>query len=332
MTLKTAKMDAPRRLVVFLVYQGINLLDLSGPLQVFSHATDAQTGANGYDCLVVSADGAQTETNTVLSIPTTPMSETLGRDIHTVIIVGGSGAVAACRNDTVVHAARVLARRATRVCSVCSGALVLAATGWLDGRKAVTHWDDCKMLAEDFPKVQVELDPIYVQDGHIWTSAGITAGIDMALAIVAEDLGRASAMRVARSMVAQMVRSGGQSQFSPVLSRQLQDGAGQFDALHDWMADNLRETLSVDTLATHANMSARNFARVYTKTMGLTPAKAVEAMRVERAQDLLEGTDQSLKRIADLCGFGDEDRMRRAFARVIKVSPTDYRQNFRMAH
>ncbi|WP_299043818.1 helix-turn-helix domain-containing protein [uncultured Tateyamaria sp.] len=329
MTVKTAKTDTGQRLVVFLVYPDIVLLDLVGPLQVFSHAPDARAGGPGYTCLVASVAGAATLTNTVLTIPTVAVGDVVDRDIHTLVVVGGDGAIPGRKDAALVAAAKTLAGTAQRVCSVCSGALILAATGWLDGRRAVTHWDDCKMLADEFPQVQVEMDPIFIKDGPVWTSAGITAGIDMALAIVAEDLGRTSAMAVARSMVAQMVRSGGQSQFSPVLNRQAQDGAGQFDALHTWMSHNLRRNLTVDTLAEQARMSARNFARVYTRTMGLTPAKAVEAMRVEMAQDLLETTDQSLKQVADRCGFGDEDRMRRAFWRGIKVSPAEYRQNFR---
>ncbi|MEO0371186.1 MAG: helix-turn-helix domain-containing protein, partial [Pseudomonadota bacterium] len=198
----------------------------------------------------------------------------------------------------------------------------------LNGRRAVTHWDDCAMLADRFPKVRVEMDPIYVKDGPIWTSAGITAGIDMALAIAAEDLGRASAFAMARSMVTQMVRSGGQSQFSPVLSRQWRDRAGHFDALHAWITDNLAHDLSVDALAERSAMSQRNFARVYSKSMGVTPAKAVEAMRTEAAQGLLEDTDLSVKAISARCGFNDEERMRRAFLRQLGVSPSEYRQNF----
>ncbi|WP_415403196.1 GlxA family transcriptional regulator [Tateyamaria sp. SN3-11] len=333
MTSKTAKSTHPAkgpRLVVFVVYRNIVLLDLVGPLQVFSHAPDPTTGQNGYECAVVSVDGTLTDTNTVVSIPSLAAAQVRDRAIHTLVVVGGDGAIPGMHDAKLVDTVSMLARRAQRVCSVCSGALVLAATGLLDGRRAVTHWDDCAMLADAFPDVRVEMDPIYVKDGHIWTSAGITAGIDMALAIVAEDLGRASALTVGRSMVAQMVRSGGQSQFSPVLGRQLRDGAGQFEALHDWMTDNLHVPLTVDVLAARANMSARNFARVYAQVMGVTPAKAVEAMRIAQAQDLLEITHHSIKQIATTCGFHDEERMRRAFLRTTHVSPSDYRQNFQV--
>ncbi|WP_300033979.1 GlxA family transcriptional regulator [uncultured Roseobacter sp.] len=334
MTAKTAKVRLQHmnpKLVVFVVYPDIVLLDLVGPLQVFSHAPDPKTQENGYKCVVVSVNGGSTETNTVVSIPSQPVSEIAGHHIHTLIVVGGDGAIPGMRNERLVDTIRTLAARSVRVCSVCSGALVLAATGLLDGRRAVTHWDDCRMLAEEFPRVRVEPDPIYIKDGDVWTSAGITAGIDMALAIVSEDLGRHSAMAVARSMVAQMVRSGGQSQFSPALGRQAIDGAGRFEALHAWIQENLDAPLPVETLADRAGMSARNFSRIYSKTMGITPAKAVEAMRIEKAQDLLAASSMSIKQIATECGFNGEDRMRRAFVRAMNLSPSEYRQNFQIS-
>ncbi|MEL6680956.1 MAG: helix-turn-helix domain-containing protein, partial [Pseudomonadota bacterium] len=265
------------------------------------------------------------------SIPTEPSSAVSGRDVHTLVVVGGDGAIPGMRDARLVDAVRRLAERASRVSSVCSGALVLAAAGVLDGRRAVTHWDDCQMLAEVFPDVRVELDPIFIKDGAVWTSAGITAGIDMALAMVAEDLGRAAALTVARSMVVQMVRSGGQSQYSTVLQRQARDGAGRFEALHMWMEENLQASLTVETLAAQAGMSPRNFARAYARAVGTTPAKAVEGLRIDRARGLLEGSSRSLKEIAGLCGFNDEERMRRAFIRSINVSPSDYRQTFQAA-
>lgn len=317
------------RLVVFVVYPDIVLLDLVGPLQVFSHALNTSTKLNGYRCIVASVDGGMIETNTVVPIPTEPAAALLDQSIHTVVVVGGDGAIPGMRDQRLVAEVKALGERAQRVASVCSGALVLAATGQLDGRRAVTHWDDCEMLAREFPNVHVELDPIFVKDGPVWTSAGITAGIDMALAIVSEDLGRRSALDVARSMVAQMARSGGQSQYSPALERQIRDGMGQFERLHAWMSDNLSSDLSVEALANEAGMSARNFARVYTSVMGTTPGKAVEAMRIGRAQDFLETTPRSLKQIASLCGFKEEERMRRAFLRTLRVTPAEYRQNFR---
>lgn len=316
------------RLVLFLVYDDIVLLDLVGPLQVFSHAVDPISRQNGYRCAVASLDGGMVDTNTVVAIPTEPLSAFADAHIHTLVVVGGDGAFAAMRNDRLLKSVIELAGGAQRVCSVCSAALVLAAAGLLDGRRAVTHWDECKQLADEFPAVRVEMDPIYIKDGSVWTSAGITAGIDMALAMVAEDLGRRAALKMARSMVTHMVRSGGQSQFSPVLDRQLTDEAGRFEELHLWIGQNLDQDLCVERLAEKMHMSPRNFARLYGKQMGRTPAKAVTSMRVEAARELLESTELSIKQIAHRCGFGDEERMRRAFLRLLHVPPSDYRQSF----
>ena len=330
-TANSQKAPNDPRLVVFVVYRDIVLLDLVGPLQVFSHALDQETGANGYVCAVTSLSGGIVETNTVVPIPSEAMSSYLNRQVHTVVVVGGDGAYSAMRDEAFLEKVAALAAGAQRVCSVCSGALILAAIGILNGRRAVTHWEDCKALEDEFPDVLVEMDPIYVKDGPVWTSAGITAGMDMSLAIVAEDLGRQTALQVARSMVTHMVRSGGQSQFSPILGRQLMDATGRFDDLHRWIAENLQQNLTVEGLATRMNMSGRNFSRLYSGQMGLTPAKAVEAIRTEVAQGLLETTDLSMKKVAVRCGFNDEERMRRAFMRLLSVSPSDYRQSFRAA-
>lgn len=329
MTSFSAKPDADPRLVVFVVYPDIVLLDLVGPLQVFSHAIDPKTGTNGYTCAVASLNGGLLETNTVVPIQTDPMARFVGAAIHTLVVVGGDGAYISMRNEVFLERLKGLMTTAHRICSVCSGALILAATGILDGCRAVTHWEDCKALQDEFPKVRVEVDPIYIQDGDVWTSAGITAGMDMALAVVAEDLGRSAALKMARSMVTHMARSGGQSQFSPILDRQVLDATGQFEGLHQWIASNLSAPMHVETLAERMNMSARNFSRRYSQKMGLTPAKAVEAIRTEAAQALLETTDFGIKQVAAQCGFSEEERMRRAFMRLLNVSPSGYRQGFR---
>lgn len=313
--------------MIFVVYPDIVLLDLVGPLQVFTHSLTA-TGAPGYTTRIVSAQGGPVTTNTILPIDTDPIADVLEAPVHTMIVVGGDGALVAMHEAAFLSDIARLGARATRVCSVCSGALVLAAAGFLNGRRAVTHWQDCAILAEAFPSVEVEEDPLYIKDGKAWTSAGITAGMDMAMAIVAEDLGRAEALRMARSLVTHMVRSGGQSQFSPVLNQQVLDSAGRFEALHRWIADNLRADLRVEALAARMNMSARSFARQYTAQMQTTPAKAVEALRTEAARDLLETTDLGVKEIAARCGFGDDERLRRAFLRHMRTSPTEYRYRF----
>jgi transcriptional regulator GlxA family with amidase domain len=317
-------------LVVFVIYPNFVLLDLSGPLQVFSHAQSPETHQAAYETAIVSAEGGTVNSNTIVSIESAPISEVLGQSIHTLIVVGGDGAYEAMHDEKLVEAIGNLAASAERVCSVCSGALILAATGLLDGRRAVTHWEDCRQLADEFPRILVEIDPIFIKDGDVWTSAGMTAGMDMALAVIAEDLGRPAALEMARSMVTHMARSGGQSQFSPALDRQSLDSEGRFDQLHGWIADNLQLDLRVDELAAQTNMSPRNFSRIYSSQMKVTPAKAVGAIRVEIARELLETTAQGVKEIAGRCGFSDDERMRRAFIKTLKTSPTEYRLRFPM--
>ena len=311
--------------VLFVIYPDIVLLDLVGPLQVFTHAGEGAA----YETHVASMDGGAVETNTVLPIGSEALRDWEDRAIHTLVLIGGDGAPVAARDAVLVDAVRRLAGRAERVCSVCSGTFVLAAAGLLDGRRAVTHWEDCAALAAAFPSVRVEMDPIFIKDGNVWTSAGITAGIDMALAIVEEDLGAAAAIAMARSLVTPMVRSGGQSQFSAEVDRREKDGAGEFDALHAWVRGNLSARLSVEDMAARCGMSGRNFSRRYSGVMGVPPAKAVEAMRVDAAREMLGGSGRSVKAVAAACGFLDAERMRRAFVRQINVTPSQYRAQFR---
>ena len=317
--------------VVFVIYDNIVLLDLAGPLQVFAGARRADSKALAYDTAITSCDGGRIRSDTIVEIDSEPFDAWYGAPIHTLVVVGGNGANAAMYHPDIVHGVRTLARQAQRVCSVCSGALILGAAGLLKGRRATTHWDDCLTLERAFPDTEVELDPIYVKDGHVWMSAGITAGTDMALAMVAEDLGPTPALDLAQSLLSYMVRPGGQSQFSPALQRQARDTAGRFADLHAWISANLTKQLDAETLAEQAHMSLRNFHRVYAATMGVTPAKAVQAIRVERARDLLENTTDSVKTICGLCGFGDEERMRRAFLQETGVSPSAYRSRFSLA-
>ena len=316
--------------VVFVIYPDIALLDLAGPLQVFAWAQRQGTSELGYETAIASHEGGSIPTDSVVSIDTDAMKRWMRRQIDTLIIVGGDGVYLAMQNAAFIDDVARLAGRSRRICSVCSGALALAATGLLDGRRAVTHWEDSEALTSKFPRVQVEVDPIYIKDENVWTSAGVTAGIDMALAIVAEDLGHGAALERAQSLVTYMVRPGGQSQFSPALERQKLDRSGRFEHLHQWIAKNLEKDLRVEQLAEQERMSVRNFHRSYLSTMGITPAKAVEAIRMEAARDLLETTSDGVKTVADRCGFGDEERMRRAFTRLLDVSPSEYRRRFRI--
>lgn len=314
--------------VVFVVYPNIVLLDLVGPLQVFTHARKTPESKNYYRTNIVSKAAGSIRTNTILSIDSAPLAKWLNKPIHTLVFVGGDGANEAALDLPFIQQVKQLAEQSARVCSVCNGALVIAAAGLLDGRRAVTHWEDCDQLAKQNPAVKVEVDPIYIKDDHVWTSAGITAGIDMALAIIEEDLGKPAAIAMARSLVTPMVRSGGQSQFSRELDRQERDTAGKFSNLHDWVKDNLQKRFSVADMAQQCGMSSRNFSRLYMSTMGISPAKAIEIMRVDKARELLITTNLGIKSVARESGFQDDERMRRAFLRHIKTSPTAYREQF----
>ena len=222
---------------------------------------------------------------------------------------------------------RRLAGRSRRVVSVCAGAFLLAEAGLLDGKKATTHWRATRALAARFPKIDVQEDSIYVKDGNTYTSAGITAGIDLTLALVEEDLGHAAALDCARHLVVFMRRPGGQSQFSATLESQRADREVIND-LVAWAADNLGNDLSVQAMAERAHMSVRNFSRVFRSEVGRTPAAFVEQLRVEATRQRLETTDQSIEEISRHCGFRSADSMRRAFQRVLRVAPSDYRLRF----
>jgi transcriptional regulator GlxA family with amidase domain len=215
---------------------------------------------------------------------------------------------------------------------VCTGAFLLAEAGILAGRRVTTHWQSCSRLQQHYPGIVVEPDPIYVRDERIWTSAGVTAGIDLSLALVQEDLGRKLAMQVARHLVVFLNRPGGQSQFSAPLEAQAAAADGNapnhFAPLHGWIAGHLTGDLRVERLAEEAGMSPRTFARIYAAKMGTTPARMVEKIRVEAVRRILEETDMPIKRVASVCGFGQEERLRRAFARQVGTTPAEYRQRF----
>jgi transcriptional regulator GlxA family with amidase domain len=319
--------QAARRIEI-LAFPGVQLLDVAGPLQVFASANDLarRRGASApYALAVVAAQGPSLETSAGLSLVVGPLPAPDG-EVDTLVVAGGYGVDAAVENAALVAWLRQRSRRPRRIASVCSGALLLAATGVLDGRRATTHWGRCAELARRHPDVRVESDPIFVRDGRVWTSAGVTAGIDLALALVEEDLGRECALAIARQLVVFLKRPGGQAQFSVALS--LQGGDEKFDALHMWITRNLKADLSIPRLAERAGMSERTFLRRYREATGLTPAKAVERLRVEAAQRQLCASRVSIKRVAARCGFGSQESMRRSFARLAHVAPRDFRERF----
>lgn len=317
-----------RRVVEVLAYPSVKLLDVTGPIQVFASANAyvAQAGQPmPYTIRVVAKAGERVEASGGVELAAHPLSPT-DSVIDTLMIAGGEGVAAAAADRALIDWVRERAKQARRTASVCTGAFLLAASGMLDGRRAVTHWAFCAELARRFPFLKVEPDPIFIQDGNVWTSAGVTAGIDLALALVEEDLGRAVALAVARYLVVFLKRPGGQAQFSEFLS--LQAAEDKFGALHDWISDHLADDLSLPVLATQAGMSERSFSRHYAESTGLTPARAIEKLRVEGARHLLSETRLPVKRISQRCGFGSEETMRRSFLRILDTTPQDYRARF----
>jgi transcriptional regulator GlxA family with amidase domain len=316
------------RIVEVLAYPSVQLLDVTGPLQVFATTNEhvAQAGGTPPYLLRVVAKGGQGVTATAgLGIATSPLPRT-GTPPDTLIVAGGPGVDAAAADTVLVDWLRQRTKKARRVASVCTGAFLLGASGALNGRRAVTHWSWCAELARRFPAARVESDPIFVRDGSVWTSAGVTAGIDLALALVEEDLGRTVALAVARYLVVFLKRPGGQAQFSEALS--LQSAEDEFGALHEWINKHLSDDLSLAILADRAGMSERSFSRHYADATGQTPARAIERLRVEAARRLLSESRLPVKRISQRCGFGSEETMRRSFLRVLSATPNDYRARF----
>ncbi|PLZ02212.1 AraC family transcriptional regulator [Burkholderia sp. WAC0059] len=319
--------DAPRSILV-LAFPDVQLLDVSGPLQVFASAGKLarQRGLPApYAPRVVAAQSGAVVSSAGLGL----LAEALPggeRPVDTLVVAGGDGVYEAARDARLIRWVRRQAARSRRVASVCTGAFLLAQAGLLDGRRVVTHWNHCRQLAQRYPALRVDPDPIFIRDGAVWTSAGVTAGIDLALSLVEDDLGRALALDVARDLVVFLKRPGGQAQFSAPLS--MQKESDRFAELHAWMAGHLAADLSVPALAGRAGMSERSFMRHYRTETGRTPARAVEQIRVEAAQRQLGETSWSVKRIAARCGFGSEETMRRSFVRAIGVTPQAYRERF----
>jgi transcriptional regulator GlxA family with amidase domain len=327
--------STPRN-VVILVYPGVQSLDVTGPLEVFTGAQqllEVQAAGRteqrdpGYRVLVVSRDRAPLETSSGLTIVPHAALEDAPRAIDTLIVAGGAGIDTFCEDRAALDWIAAHARRARRVASVCTGAFALAAAGLLDGRRAATHWTAAAELARRHPRVTVDPEPIFVRDGSLWTSAGVTAGMDLALALVEDDLDRDAALTIARHLVLFLRRPGNQSQFSVTLAAQ----APRRDALRDvqrFAVENLAADLSVDALAQHAHMSARHFARSFRAETGITPARYVERLRLEAARRALEDARVPLGAIVTACGFGTPETMRRVFLRALGVGPAEYRRRF----
>jgi transcriptional regulator GlxA family with amidase domain len=309
------------RRVVFTGPPPVQILDVAGPLEVFASAP-------GYETVLGSPSGGNVlETNRGVSLTgAVPLGELSG-PIDTLVIVGGQGAECGSYDASLLEWIAEAATRSRRVAAICTGAFMLAAAGLLDGRTAVTHWAFCDRLAQEFPLVCVNPDPIYLRDGALYTSAGITAGIDLCLALVEEDHGHAVALDVARRLVMFLVRPGGQAQFSHSLSHQALTSQ-PLRELQVWILEHLREDLTVERLADRIGMSARHFTRVCLRETGMNPGQFVDRMRVESAQRMINSSAMGLKEIADACGFLTADAMRRTFLRVIGITAGEYASRF----
>lgn len=315
----------PPPLVVMVAFPGAQILDVTGPVEVFSTATRFLRAAD-YRTRVVSSSGGMVPASCGMAFDTSQLSD-VGADLDTLVVAGGRDMDEIGSDDHLVGEVRRLAGNARRVSSVCSGAFLLAEAGLLEGRRATTHWAECDALQAAYSTVTVESDAIYVRDGNVWSSAGVTAGIDLSLGLLADDHGQRAAAAVARQLVVYLRRSGGQSQFSRLLAAQSADSEPIRELL-SWIADHLTEDLSVPSLAARAHISERQFRRVFKREVGVNPVDHVETVRVEAACTLLETTHKPIEEVARECGFGAPETMNRAFRRRLGTTPGDHRHHF----
>jgi transcriptional regulator GlxA family with amidase domain len=327
---------ASTRRVVVVVFDQVQSLDVTGPVEVFaianrfieSRRSSTTASQRPYDIRLSAPTTHPVRTSSGLLLGVDCKLSSIRGPIDTLVVAGGDGAEVAAADPVVVAAVDRLAARSRRVTSVCTGAFLLAATGRLDGRRVTTHWNSCERLAAGYPSITVDPEPIFVRDGTITTSAGITAGIDLCLALVEEDYGRRLALRVARQLVVFLKRPGGQSQFSAHLRAEVAERDVIADA-QCYAVSHLDADLRVEQLAQRAAMSPRHFARTFRAEVGVTPARFVEQARVEAARRLLEDSTDGVDEIARRCGLGTAETLRRSFLRALHVAPSDYRRRFR---
>lgn len=325
-------MSTVDRLVVIVLFDGVDLLDVTGPPEVFSLAR-RETEEAGYDVVLAAETTAPVTTAAgVRILPDLTFDDLAARGIDTLLVPGavetdGQGQVHPLTDPAVVRRVEQLAGRTRRVASVCVGAHILAAAGLLDGKRATTHWSTARQLAADHPLVEVDADPIFIREGDVWTGAGISACLDLSLALIADDLGEAVALRVARQLVMYLKRPSGQSQFSVPLEQV--STTRRIEDLRHHIMRNIAEPLTVADLAAHGHIGDRQLTRIFKTELGTTPHAYIESVRVERARNQLESTDATLERIASSCGFGTVDTLVRAFRRRLDTTPTEYRRRFR---
>jgi len=303
-----------------LVFPGFQLLDAAGPISVFEIA--ARFAGSPPSIKVLAATPGPVRSSSGVEMVARGLKPS--NAISTLIVAGGEGVEAAARCAKTLAFVRGIAKRGVRVASVCSGAYILAEAGLLDGRRATTHWRRTKHFLGTYPRVKLEPDRIFVRDSNIWSSAGISAGIDLALALAAEDFGDEIAQQTARQLVLYHRRSGGQSQFSSLL--ELKAPSGRFGPLLTWAREHLDAPLTVEDLAEQAGMSSRHFARAFIAETGTTPSKAVERLRIEVARQRVQSSGEAIERVAQLTGFRDPERMRRAFIRAFGQPPQSLRR------
>ena len=320
------------RKIAIVIFPNVNLLDVAGPAQVFTTAREQLVEAGegeGYSVELFSVSGGLIPTTSGLELNSRPLAA-MTDGIDTLLISGGHGAEAAGADTILVAWLNAIRPKIRRLGSICTGAFVLAGAGLLEGKRAATHWAYCDRLQADYPDIEVERDAIFVQDGGIWTSAGITSGMDLALAMLEEDHGRELALLVSRRLVIYLKRSGGQSQFSVPL--QAQAAEGPLADLLKWIAQNPGADLRVEQLAARAGVTERTLHRMFLMDLGHTPARWVERARLETARRLLESTSEQLQQVAVKVGFGSADRMRRTFLRELGIGPSTYRERFHRDH
>ncbi len=320
-------MTVHQRRVVVVIYSGAQALDIAGPIEVFD-TVNRQLAPTGVRYLIefVSADAPLVRTCSGMVVAAEPLAAGDG-PIDTLIVPGGWSLREALADRELVGWIGRAAARSRRVASVCGGAFLLAEAGLLDGRRATTHWAYCAEMAERYPDVTVDREPIFVWDGRFVTSAGVSTGIDMALSLVEADHGAAFALEVARFLVLFFKRNGGQSQFSAILEAQLADRA-PIRAAQEWILEHLEQPLPLPEIAERASMSLRNFARVFRREVGTPPGQYIEQMRIARARKLLETTDLPVGQIARRCGFPAPETFFRSFGRALELTPNEYRQRF----
>ncbi len=321
----------PRRIVMF-AFEGAQLLDVTGPLQILAAVNDENPKDRpAYDIAIAAREKGEFKSSSgiklVAGISYARPPRNFFEDIDTMLVSGGGGTVDAVRDKALIAAIRKAAPKSRRVASVCTGAFLLAAAGLLKNRRVTTHWASAHLLAKLHPDVSVDPDAIFVRDGKIWTSAGVTAGMDLALALVREDFGDEMALKIARRHVIFLMRPGGQSQFSAHLEPEAYPRS-RLASLLRWIPENISAELDVTALAARANMSERSFARTFKNETGETPAHYVERMRLDGARRLLAGSALPVASVAARSGFGSEERMRRVFQRHLKISPSEFRERF----